>query len=480
MNEHIVYKAALNSLKYTFEDFGLSKTFKYNGDPNNFTRTYKSQIGNLIKLAFETEAGSNSMNLIQFNKSVSITIDKVLINIDGRVQTESLPQVVRDLLDYQKSAYKFFLFVNYPMFFGIQNMSAKEFDDIKKAKSSITHSGKITLEGYDIWYKAIGGDAFKSEFAHHVSKYSALSHNDVRISNDQIDNVLQLIYAHNFIIDDFEDIDIPKLKLFFNVENLQYIKNENGLSINGIAPHLYRDDALSEMNLNYAINSVGEIPYSDPNFGYHIYEGFNYDLVLNSGNMKCHRIDYMAYGFDNHSTRMGVGYKNLIRTSKFDYYESEFSRDYSESPLLQKLFVLSIVALNFVNLTNSSSSNFDKDNILRYYNQFSNNISCKNFYIARGNFGQYKNRLFVSNNPSNAPTNLSWDNKFYDTTLFLFSNDYISKFFIVNKTEDIKIGISKQTNIYDSISIPREDYLNPDKLTPIIKNRTREILNAIR
>ena len=39
MNEHIIYKAALNSLKYSFEDFGLSKTFKYNGDPNNFTRT---------------------------------------------------------------------------------------------------------------------------------------------------------------------------------------------------------------------------------------------------------------------------------------------------------------------------------------------------------------------------------------------------------------------------------------------------------
>lgn len=480
MNEHIVYKAALNSLKYTFEDFGLSKTFKYNGDPNNFTRTYKSQIGNLIKLAFETEAESSSINLINLNKNVTITLDRVLINIDGRVQIESLPRTVNDLEDYQKSAYKFFLFVNYPMFFGIQNMSAEEFNEIKRAKSSTTHSGKITLEGYDIWYRAIGGDSFKSEFAHHVAKYSALSHDDVRISNDQIDNVLQLIYVHNFIIDDYEDIDIPKLKLFFDVANLQRIKNEGGLTVNGSAPPLYRDDILSEMNLNYAVNSVGEIPYADPNFGYYIYEGFNYDLVLNSDNMKCHRIDYMAYGFDNYSTRMGIGYKNLIRTTKFDYYESEFSRDYSESPLLQKLFVLSIIALNFALLFDSPASNFDKEKILKYYNQFSNNISCKNFYIARGNFGQYKNRLFVSNNPSDAPANLSWDSKFYDTTLFLFSNDYTSKFFIVNKTEDIKIGISRQSGVYDSISISREDYLNPDKLTPIIKNRTREILNAIR
>lgn len=137
MNEHIIYKGALNSLKYSFEDFGVSKTFKYSGDPNNFTRTYKSQLGNLIKLAFEEEVNSGSKNLTSFNKSIGVNIDNVTINVYGNISINTFPRIIEDLDSYAKSAYKFFLFVNYPMFFGIQNMNSKEFNAIKKLKSQI-------------------------------------------------------------------------------------------------------------------------------------------------------------------------------------------------------------------------------------------------------------------------------------------------------------------------------------------------------
>lgn len=478
MNEHIIYKGALNSLKYSFEDFGVSKTFKYSGDPNNFTRTYKSQLGNLIKLAFEEEVNSSSKNLTSFNKSIVVNIDNVTINVDGNIGINTFPRIIEDLDSYAKSAYKFFLFVNYPMFFGVQNMNSKEFNAIKKAKKSNTHRGKITLDGFDIWYNAIGGDSFLEWFQHMLYVYSGMSNIEVGIDKNDAKKVLELIYAHNFIIDNYKDMDIPKLKLFFDVENFRYIKNESGLLINGSSIPRYNSDSLNEMNLDYAIRNSGEIPYSDPNFGYHIHESFNYDLVLNTASMKCRKIDYSYYGFQNPSPKMGIGYKNLIRNSKLDYYESDFPREYSESPLLQKLFTLAVIALNY-GMLDKTSKDFYAECSLRYYNNFVNNISCKNFYIARGNFGQYKNRQFVSSS-GESPANLSWDNKFYDTSLLAFTENEAPKFFIVNKNEDVQIAVSKVSNFYNSIIIRRKDYLNPDKLTSIIKSRVKEIIDEVR
>lgn len=124
-----------------------------------------------------------------------------------------------------------------------------------------------------------------------------MSNIEVGIDKNDAKKVLELIYAHNFIIDNYKDIDIPKLKLFFDVENFRYIKNESGLLINGSSIPCYNSDSLSEMNLDYAIRNSGEIPYSDPNFGYHIHESFNHDLVLNTASMKCRKIDYSYYGF---------------------------------------------------------------------------------------------------------------------------------------------------------------------------------------